>query len=336
VRGLIPRIARRTERLSRRLTVPPRAARTLLFSLGITLALSTPLRAQAGGEALFLLLPIGARAVGMGETVVARRGGSEQIWWNPAGVIGDSIREIALHHSQTVVGQGNAIGYVMSTRKLGSFGISFNMLDLGTQDATDDQGQIQGRISTIDFAYGLTYALQLSRYLAVGATVKHVQLRVSCSGLCTDLPIGGSRSNGADVGALMNFGPKSPFTLGFAVRHLGVGSGQTRPARVNFGATYRVEAVDKYTDQVDVHTSADLVSTTGLDSTSARVGADVVFEGKIHVRGGYILDKANGSGAAIGFGITAGRFVFDLARTFGGLSAAGDKPPTYFSLRYLW
>ncbi len=292
--------------------------------------------AQSGGEVLFLLLPTGARAVGLGETVVALKGGSEQIWWNPAGIAGDSTKEIALHHSQTVVGQGNAISYLMPFKRVGTFGVSLNMLDLGAQNATDDQGQIQGRISSMDFAYALTYATQLSRYLALGATVKHVQMRVSCSGLCTDLPVGGSRANGADVGALVDLNQKLPLTLGLSMRNLGVGSGQFRAARVNFGANYRVEAISKYTDQVDVYAGAGVTTTSKLDSASSRVGADIVFENWIHVRGGYIFDHSNGSGASIGFGITTGRVTFDLARTFGGISADGDRPPTYFSLRYSW
>jgi hypothetical protein len=271
----------------------------------------------------------------MGESVVAQKGGSEQVWWNPAGIAGDTLNEIAIHHSETVVGQGNALSYVTSPGHAGTFAFSFNLLDLGTQDATDDQGQIQGTISSLDFTYALSYALSLNRYLTVGATVKHVELRVSCSGLCTDLPIGGAQSNGADLGGLLQLG-HLPLTIGVAVRNLGVGTGDTKPARVDIGTNYRIAALDKYTKDIQAYASAGIVSTTSFDSASSRIGADVVFEKKIHVRGGYIFDHANGSGAAIGFGIGNGRLFFDLARTFGGLSADGDRPPTYFSLRYLW
>jgi hypothetical protein len=102
------------------------------------------------------------------------------------------------------------------------------------------------------------------------------------------------------------------------------------------GASYRVETLDRYTKEVQVYTAASVVSRTALDSASFRVGTDVVLEQRIHIRGGYIVDPANGSGASLGFGVTAGKLVFDLARSFWGLSSDSDKPPTYFSLRYLW
>jgi hypothetical protein len=94
--------------------------------------------------------------------------------------------------------------------------------------------------------------------------------------------------------------------------------------------------LDRYTKEVQVYAAASVLSRTALDSTSVRLGTDVVLEQRIHIRGGYIIDPANGSGAALGFGVTAGKLEFDLARSFGGLSSDTDKPPTYFSLRYLW
>jgi len=292
------------------------------------------LRAQEG-EALFVLLPIGARAVGMGESVVAQTGGSEQIWWNPAGIYGDGLREFALHHSQTIVGQGNTVSLVLPTGHVGALGLSVNLLDLGAQAVTDQSNVQLGTINPMDVGYVLTYAIAPSRFVTLGASVKHVEMRISCSGYCADVPVGGSRANGADLGALVHLLPL-PLTIGVAATNLGVGVDGSRPGRFNVGANYRIQAIDKYTDEVEVYAAASVVTTTSLDSASTRLGADVVLEKLFHVRAGYILDHANGSGASIGIGIGTGRFVFDLARTFGGVSADTDHPPTYFSLRYLW
>jgi hypothetical protein len=42
-------------------------------------------RAQSASEAaLFLLLPVGARSVGMGNAIIHRQT-TEAIWWNPPG-----------------------------------------------------------------------------------------------------------------------------------------------------------------------------------------------------------------------------------------------------------
>lgn len=291
--------------------------------------------AQGGAEGVFLLLPVGARAVGMGEAVVAQRGGSDALWWNPAAVADTAPHEIAIHHSETVVGQGNAIAAVLPIRRVGTIGMSLNVLDLGRQAATDDQGQLQGVITPTDFEYGLTYAAAPTAAVALGVTVKHVEARIRCSGLCANLPVGGSNSNGADIGTELR-PPGSPLTVGIAARNLGVGRGDARPGRLDFGADYRVRMPPKYADLVEIHTAAGVVTTTGLDSATARVGTDITLEQRLHVRAGYIHDPANGSGGAVGVGLSSGKLVFDLARTFGGLSANGDKPPTYFSLRYLW
>lgn len=278
----------------------------------------------------------------MGQTGVATRGGSEGIWGNPASIAGDTSNEVALHHSQTVVGQGNAIALLLSTGHIGTFAAAINILDLEEQDATD--GTVDGPtnrtgvILPTDVGFSLTYAAQPSKLLAVGATLKHVEARVRCSGLCTNLPTGGSSSNGADVGAQLRL-QQIPLTIGADVRNLGVDRGDSRPARFDIGANYRVSAVERYTQQeIALYTAAGVVSTTGLDSASVHVGGDLVFEDRIHVRAGYVYDRENGSGTSIGFGVSTGRFAFDLARAYGGsvLSTDSDSQPTYFSLRYLW
>lgn len=293
------------------------------------------LGAQSGGEALFLLLPVGARAVGTGEAAVAQHGGGDGVWWNPASAAWSDSNEFALHHSETVIGQGNAFALVLPTSRFGVFTPMLDIVDLEQETATDDQGLPQGVITPTNVTYGLSYAIAPAPFLTLGVTAKHVELRIRCSGLCTNLPAGGSSSNGVDVGTQVQLGGE-PVTLGFAARNLGVGMPHNRPGRLDFGVTYQVGVIDQYVKDLQVNVAAGVVSGTALDSGTVHVGGDVAFERRIHVRGGYIIDRWNGSGAAIGFGIVAGSFSFDLARTFGGIAADGDKPPTYFSLRYLW
>lgn len=313
-----------------------RRAAVALAALGAAVVMTAgAAAAQGGAEGVFLLLPVGARAVGMGEAVVAQQGGSDALWWNPAAVAGAQKHEIAIHHSETVVGQGNALAAVLPFAHVGTFGISLNVLDLGRQSATDEQGQIQGVISPTDFEYGLTYAAAPIPMLALGATVKHVEARINCSGLCTNLPAGGSSANGADLGAQIH-PTGSPVTVGIAARNVGMGRGDVRPTRLDAGADYRLPLPPQYAELVDIHAAAGVVTTAQFDSATARIGTDIALEQRLHVRAGYIHDPVNGSGGAVGVGLSSGKLVFDLARTFGGLSSNGDKPPTYFSLRYLW
>src|ERR1700693_5799535 len=107
--------------------------RRLLSSVALSALLAGSARAQAvsGSEgALFLLLPTGAQAVGMGQAMVAGRPGSEGLWWNPASIAGEEKRELAIHHSKTVAGVGDALTFVMPTHGRGTGAISVNILNI--------------------------------------------------------------------------------------------------------------------------------------------------------------------------------------------------------------
>ena len=85
---------------------------------------------EVGTEgALFLLLPVGARAVGMGHAVVAERSGSESVWWNPAGLARLESYEVAIHHSQNLIATGDAVSVILPFPILGVVAISANVLN---------------------------------------------------------------------------------------------------------------------------------------------------------------------------------------------------------------
>jgi hypothetical protein len=294
-------------------------------------------RAQSGQEGIFLLLPVGARAVGMGEAVVAQRGGSDMLWWNPSAIAGNgpSDHEVALHHSTTVVGQGNALAVVWPSQNGSAFGLAINVIDLGQQTLTDAQGISVGVATPTDYSVSAAYALAPTSWLALGVTAKHVEAAIPCSGECSGLGIASSRSNGVDAG--LQFRPGMiPLTIGAAARNLGIAGVSGRPGRLDVGADYRVLTFGRGSDSVEVHGAASLVSTLKFDSTTARFGTDIIVDERLHVRAGYIRDPVNGSGGALGVGLQSGKLVFDIGRTYGGLTGTNDKPPTYFSLRYLW
>jgi len=322
--------------------IPAARAGAVALAFVLTTFLCNPrvLVAQSGQEGIFLLLPVGARAVGMGEAVVAQRGGSDLLWWNPSAIVaGDSAagpHEVALHHSTTVVGQGNALAVVWPIRHASAFGFAINVLDLGQQTLTNEQGIAVGVATPTDYAVSATYAAAPAPWIALGLTAKHVEAGIPCSGECSGLGIASSRSNGVDVGMQLRPDAMPPLTVGAAARNIGVGGAAGRPGRFDVGADYKVVAFERGDDRVEVHGAASLVTTLSLDSASSRLGTDVIVDEKLHVRAGYVRDPANGSGGAIGVGLQSGKLVFDIGRTYGGLTGTNDKPPTYFSLRYLW
>lgn len=309
------------------------AAAVVMFAL-IFATLPRAAVAQSGSEGVFLLLPVGARAVGMGEAVVAQRFGSDLLWWNPAGIAGDTLHEVALHHSTTAPGQGNAIALLLPSH-MGAFGVSLNVLDLGRQAETAEDGTQIGVITPTDFAVGLTYAVAPVPLLAFGVTAKHVDASIHCSGICTDLPTQSSTANAFDVGAQLRL-TDIPLTFGIAARHLGIRGGSSSPGRIDVGGDYRIQAVERATSHIQAHAAVGVISTTRADSLAATVGTDVIVDQRLHVRAGYIRDRDR-SRASVGVGLSSGKLTFDIARTFGGLADNSERgPPTYFSLRYLW
>src|SRR6476660_6613993 len=59
--------------------------------------------------ALFLVFPVGAQAVGMGQTATAASGRGEAAFWNPAGLATLSDDEFALHSASLVAGRSNVL-----------------------------------------------------------------------------------------------------------------------------------------------------------------------------------------------------------------------------------
>src|SRR5574338_639112 len=98
--------------------------------LVLHLALTVPLHAQGavGSEGgAFLLRPVGARAVGLGHAVVARRDGSEGLWWNPAALASATRREVSIHHSQDFFATGDALTLIIPSSLLGVFAIAADL-----------------------------------------------------------------------------------------------------------------------------------------------------------------------------------------------------------------
>ena len=302
-------------------------------------------QAASGSEgALFLLLPTGAQAVGMGQAMVAGKPGSEGIWWNPASIAGQDKRELAIHYSKTVAGDGNALTFVLPSHDRGTLGVSLNILDLGEQELRDDQNQPIGAVFPRDVVLAATYARMLGKRVSAGFNYKLIQLRIDCQGQCGSVGSDVQSSSAADLGLQYQVEAGAPLSFGAAIRNLG-GRLNTRetnqrdplPTQVELGAMYRLKFIDHYVKDTELRVSGSFIDLRSFGGKAVRFGTDVVYQGKVHLRAGYVgHDRRGDSSASLGFGLQSGSFVFDIARTFGGLPADNGQPPTYVSLRYLF
>lgn len=321
--------------------------RRLLFSATVASLSAHVAWAQTptGSEGtLFLLLPTGAQSVGMGQAMVAAQPGSEGIWWNPSSLAGQDKKELAIHHSQTIAGLGDAFSWVLPTRSYGVGALSLSILNLGDQDVTDPSGGVIGHIFPRDVVLAATYAAEISKRFAAGLNYKIVQVRFDCSGECSTIGPAVQSARAVDLGLQYRTVAGAPLTFGVAIRSLGGRLNSTEankrdplPTQVEVGALYRLKFIDHYVKDTQLHASSSFINSRSFGGKSVRLGADVMYQEKVHLRAGFVgHDRRGNASAALGFGLQSGGFVFDIARTFGGLPAENGQTPVYVSLRYLF
>jgi hypothetical protein len=321
--------------------------RRLLTSVGLAVAFahSAAGQTQTGSEgSLFLLLPTGAVSVGMGQAMVAAKPGSEGIWWNPASIAGLDKRELAIHHSKTVAGVGDALSFVLPTAALGAFAVSLNILNIGEQQVKNEFDEIVGVVLPRDVVLAGTYAASLTKRIDAGFNYKVVQLRVDCSGECSTVGAEVQSSRALDVGAQYHLSAGAPLSFGAAIRNLGgrLNSRETNqrdplPTQLEVGAMYRLRFLDHYVKDTELRAAGSFVNSRSFGGKSVRFGTDVMYQGKVHLRAGYVgHDRRGNASGSLGFGLQSDAFVFDIARTFGGLPADDGQAPVYVSLRYLF
>lgn len=199
----------------------PSPVRTLLAAGAAFLFAAGSLGAQeTSNGALFLLLPVGAQTVGMGQATVAERLGSESIWANPAALGRQARPELAIHHSETITARGDVVSLMLPKKSVGTFAFSVSLLDFGNQEITDPTGTPVGLILPRNILLAGTFGTSIGRG-SMGFTVKRVQYRVDCSGQCTNVSTFSTGANAVDFGAQFDVPGDSSVRLGFAVRNVG-------------------------------------------------------------------------------------------------------------------
>ncbi len=318
--------------------------RLLSASAGLALALgaASPVARAQSDTALFLLLPVGARTLGQGQATVASETGTEAVWSNPASLARQTTRETAIHHSTTLAVTGDALTFASPVRALGVMAVSINLYNFGDQQITEDPNQPPvGLLLPRNVVYALTWARGLGAHFNAGINYKLVQARIDCTGQCGGIGTGSGTASAFDVGAQYRVSDDVPLTLGAAIRSIGGDLRATAdeppaklPRRVQLGASYRLRFIDRYLADMDVRIAGEMDSDSRFGDAGFRFGSVVVYQNRVHLRAGWGTADTEASGPSVGFGITAGKLSFDIARTFEGLSADAGEPPTYFSLRY--
>ncbi|MEX2527367.1 MAG: PorV/PorQ family protein [Gemmatimonadota bacterium] len=291
--------------------------------------------------ALFLLLPVGAQGVAMGRAMTAM-GSVEGAFWNPASLASVSSRAFVIYRGDHLAGEATALSLVSPRGRFGTFGLSYQLLDVGDQLLTDGTGEVQGSLSIRNHLAVLSYALRLAPRLDVGTNVKLVQFRVSCRGLCLDAGITAT-SWAVDVGTRIMPFPDLPIRIGAMVAHLGprlqvVNAEQADPlpTRLRLSAAADVLAL------VRPHPDFSLWITAEVEDRARDLGEPALYTGvefsaggddQVFVRGGYVLGQVEQTdGPALGMGARFDRFQLGIAKSLARMSLTGETEPVHITL----
>ena len=300
----------------------------------------TEAAAQNGG--LFLLVPFGARAVGHGEAVVADTTmGTEAMWWNAAALARLKKKEVAIHHSQTVIAISDMLTFAVPSKVLGTLAASAYLVNYGDQQATDAQtGTPIGTITNRNYQLALSYATPVGARFNAGLTYKFVMLRFQCSGVCGAIPVISGSTSALDLGAQYVLPTRLPVTVAASVRNLGPAlqvrdaeQADPLPRVIQVGARVRVPIKALELSKATLDVATDLISAPALGGGAGGIGVALGYREQAFVRAGYKLQQGQGSGPSVGLGFQRGGFGVDIARRFDALSAQLGEPPTYVSIR---
>jgi len=185
-------------------------------------------------EVAFLKVPVGARAVGMGQAFITIGEGVSAMLWNPAGLAKIQSSEIFITHMELYIDNWlDFIGYGFPTRR-GILGISGLYLFQGEIKARNSNREDLGNFSTSDLAVTVSFAKNLNKINQAGGNLKLIQKRLgdeSAVGLAMD--IGGTFLT-----------PISPLTVSVVLQNMGpkmkfLEKSFSLPITLKFGALYR-------------------------------------------------------------------------------------------------
>jgi len=320
----------------------------VLLSAAVSLRLSGQAIAPEGTQnagGLFLLFPVGARAVGMGQSAVALDGGGEAVFWNPSGLATMENGEFALHSASLVAGATNALTAFFPRRGIGVLGGAVYLVDYGDQDVVDSTGTTVARLAPRNIELLASFATDLGGSFAFGLSYKLVEFRVDCSGDCHTIPAGIGVTHALGVGGQFTIGETQALRVGFVVRNIGFplqvnnrDQADPLPARLVLGALYRIDfhpfPGGDGKQRLDLKVAADVESPWGeVGTPQARLGFDVGYQRLLRLRGGYAFVHEGLGGPSVGLGVASGSIGVDLAHPFLTGSSLVTANPTYLSFR---
>lgn len=326
-----------------------RCSQLLAAALAIARSGLQAQQAPSAEGATFLLLPVGARAVALGQAAVADAGTAEGLFWNPAALASLPRSEFAFHHHTAFFGIADAASVSLVANGVGTFSLAAFIVDYGdfpvTPGGPGGGPQPIGQITTRNLALLASYATQLSVAVHGGISYKLAQLRVDCSGECSTVPTATGTTHAVDLGVQVIIPAAVPIVFGAALRNFGFklqvnnqAQADPLPTRLQLGVALVVLRPSPRTGRLDLRLLADVRGPLGSDGGAG--GGQVTLVGlesgageTVRLRAGYAFSEGETRGPSFGVGIRVGTVVLDLARVFYASDALAEREPVHLSLR---
>ncbi|HEX6939634.1 MAG TPA: PorV/PorQ family protein [Longimicrobiales bacterium] len=293
-------------------------------------------RAPASECCLVLLLPVGARSIALGRALTAIAS-PDAAFANPAGLAGVEGGHLMVHHTD-VAAQGNAFSLLFDPGGLGTIGLSYELVDFGEIEHTDDRGQTVGVITLRHHVLLTSFATQLAGWLDAGMSYKFYQFRIGCRGTCGGEEVTAT-THAVDLGVRVHPVRLPAFHFGAAVTNVGfplqvinAQQADPLPVRVRVGAAYELLHHLREQEGVELWWAVDVVDEwrePGAPQLST--GVELSLGEAIFLRSGYVPGEGIGTGAAIGIGIDYDRFTVSVARSFASSPLEAVEEPMQFS-----
>ena len=164
--------------------------------------------------AKFLHINVGSKAVGMGGAFTSIANDATAMYWNPAGLSFYKTSEIYFNHSNWIADISfDYFGLSLPLRNNHFLGLNITSVSMDDMEVTrygnEDTGET---FSAANYAFGITYALNLTDRFSVGFNGKYIQEIIAnnrASGIALDIGTLFSTPYGFKLGtSISNFGPK--------------------------------------------------------------------------------------------------------------------------------
>jgi hypothetical protein len=314
--------------------------RLLLFLLVIGAAVTTEVRGQgfvsdvsktATNAAVFLEIPVGAAAVGMGGAFVSIANDATSLYWNPAGsALLTQNQFVAVHTGWIAQTRFDFGGFVLPLGVFGTLGFSFTSLSMDDMKVrTVEQPEGTGELfSAGDIAAGITYSRKLTDRFAIGFTGKYVRQSIwheSAEALALDAGTTFKTDlfGGMTIGAtLLNFGTNMRLNGRDTRTFIRVdpskqGSNDRIPTDIEM-ETWSLPLLLQFGVSTDFMKSENMRWTVAADALhpsddyeSMNIGTEIDFQEHLFLRGGYqaLFLTDHEGGLSLGFGVASSSLV---------------------------